>query len=167
MEKQFLEAGKIVGTHGIRGDIKVQSWCDSPDVLCQFDTLYWADGKAVTIERASVHKNVVLMHLKGVDTIEAAERLKHKILHLDREDVALPGDLVFIQDILSLPVHDLRIGADIGILKDVITTNPAYDLYEIKTADSSLVYLPATKPFLKEVDLEKGIIFVETIEGLL
>lgn len=167
MEKQFLEAGKIVGTHGIRGDIKVQSWCDSPDVLCQFDTLYWADGEEVTIERASVHKNMVLMHLKGVDTIEAAERLKHKVLHLDREDVALPDDLVFIQDILSLPVHDLRTGEDIGILKDVITTNPAYDLYEVKTTDGQLVYLPATQPFLKEVDLEKRIIFVQTIEGLI
>ena len=101
MPKQFLEAGKIVGTHGVRGDLKVQSWCDSPEVLCDFDTLYLDEKTPVTVEKAQVHKNVVLMHLEGVDTVEAAEALRGRVLHLDREDVELPEDLVFIQDILG------------------------------------------------------------------
>ena len=74
MPKRFLEAGKIVGTHGVRGDLKVQSWCDSPEVLCDFDTLYLDENTPVSVEKAQVHKNVVLMHLTGVDTVEAAER---------------------------------------------------------------------------------------------
>lgn len=74
MPKQFLEAGKIVGTHGVRGDLRVQSWCDSPEVLCDFDLLYLDENTPVTVEKAQVHKNVVLMHLKGVDTVEAAKR---------------------------------------------------------------------------------------------
>ena len=73
MPKKFLEAGKIVGTHGIRGDLKVQSWCDTPEVLCDFDTLYLDEKTPVEVKSAQVHKNVVLMHLKGVDTVEAAE----------------------------------------------------------------------------------------------
>ena len=90
MPKKFLEAGKIVGTHGIRGDLKVQSWCDTPEVLCDFDTLYLDEKTPVEVKSAQVHKNVVLMHLKGVDTVEAAEKLRGKILHLDRDDVDLP-----------------------------------------------------------------------------
>ena len=75
MPKKFLEAGKIVGTHGVRGDLKVQSWCDSPEVLCDFDTLYLDEKTPVTVEKAQVHKNVVLMHIKGIDTVEAAEAM--------------------------------------------------------------------------------------------
>lgn len=167
MPKQFLEAGKIVGTHGVRGDLKVQSWCDSPEVLCDFDTLYLDERTPVTVEKAQVHKNVVLMHLKGVDTVEAAEALRGRVLHLDREDVELPEDLVFIRDILGFTVHDRRTGSDIGKLRDVLTTNPAHDMYEIKTGEGRLVYVPAAKPFLQEIDMQAGIIYIESIEGLL
>ena len=145
MPKKFLEAGKIVGTHGIRGDLKVQSWCDTPQV----------------------HKNVVLMHLKGVDTVEAAEKLRGKILHLDRDDVDLPEDLVFIQDILTFKVYDLRVDRVIGHIRDVLTSNPAHDMYEIAGEDGRLIYIPAIKPFLKEIDMDAGIVYVESIEGLI
>ena len=148
MPKQFLEAGKIVGTHGIRGDLKVQSWCDSPEVLCDFDTLYLDEKTPVTVEKAQVHKNIVLMHLAGVDTVEAAE------------------DLVFIQDILGFAIFDRRLDREIGRLHDVITTNPAHDMYEVKTGEGRLVYIPAAKPFLQEIDMEQGVIYIESIEGL-
>ena len=133
MPKQFLEAGKIVGTHGIRGDLKVQSWCDSPEVLCDFDTLYLDEKTPVTVEKAQVHKNIVLMHLAGVDTVEAAETLRGRVLHLDREDVELPEDLVFIQDILGFAIFDRRLDREIGRLHDVITTNPAPAMHAPKT----------------------------------
>ena len=166
MPKRFLEAGKIVGTHGVRGDLKVQSWCDSPEVLCDFDTLYLDEKTPVTVEKAQVHKNVVLMHLTGIDTVEAAETLRGRVLHLDRDDVDLPDDLVFIQDILGFAVHDRRTDGEVGKLRDVITSNPAHDMYEIKTADGRLVYVPASKPFLEEIDMEQGVIYIESIEGL-
>ena len=167
MPKQFLEAGKIVGTHGVRGDLKVQSWCDSPEVLCDFDTLYLDEKTPVTVQRAQIHKNVVLMHLEGVDTVEAAEALRGRVLHLDREDVDLPEDLVFIQDILGFQVYDLRVDRNIGRLRDVLTGNPAHDMYEIQGEDGRLTYIPAAKPFLKEIDMEAGVIYIESIEGLI
>ena len=166
MPKQFLEAGKIVGTHGVRGDLKVQSWCDSPEVLCDFDTLYLDDKTPVTVARAQVHKNIVLMHLAGVDTVEAAEALRGRVLHIDREDVELPDDLVFIQDILGFAVFDRRLGREIGRLRDVLTDNPAHDMYEVKTPDGKLVYIPVSKPFLQEIDMQAGVIYIESIEGL-
>lgn len=166
MPKKFLEAGKIVGTHGVRGDLKVQSWCDSPAVLCDFDTLYFEEQTPVHVQKAQVHKNIVLMHLAGVDTLEAAETLRGRVLYLDRDDVALPDDLVFIQDILRFQVHDLRTGRVIGRVRDVLTSGAAHDLYEIEGENRRLIYVPAAKPFLKEIDMNAGIIYIESIEGL-
>ena len=110
---------------------------------------------------------VVLMHIKGIDTVEAAEAMRNKVLHLDREDVELPEDLVFIQDILGFKVFDLRVDRVIGRIRDVLTSNPAHDMYEIAGEDGRLIYIPAIKPFLKEIDMEAGVIYVESIEGLI
>ena len=138
-----------------------------PEVLCDFDTLYLDEKTPVTVEKAQVHKNVVLMHIKGIDTVEAAEAMRNKVLHLDREDVELPEDLVFIQDILGFKVFDLRVDRVIGRIRDVLTSNPAHDMYEIAGEDGRLIYIPAIKPFLKEIDMEAGVIYVESIEGLI
>lgn len=165
--KPFLEAGQIVGKHGIQGDVKVQSWCDSPELLCQLETLYWDDRTPVVVERAQIHKTLVLMHLAGVDTPEAAEALRGRVLYLDRTNIALPDNLVFIQDILSFAVFDVRLNRVVGRLRNVLTTNPAHDLYEIEGTTGKRFYVPASKPFLKEIDMETGTIYIESIEGLL
>ena len=101
-----------------------------------------------------------------MDTPEAAEALRGRVLHIDREDVELPEDLVFIQDILGFSIFDRRLAREIGRLRDVLTDNPAHDMYEIKTGDGRLVYVPAAKPFLQEIDMEQGVIYIESIEGL-
>ena len=87
MKKRYLEAGKIVNTHGVTGEVKVQSWCDSPEVLAGFDTLYDAEKKLFRVQKAYVHKGCVIMRLEGVNTCEAAEALRGTVLYLDREDV--------------------------------------------------------------------------------
>ena len=74
MKKQFLEAGKIVNTHGVTGDIKVQSWCDTPDVLTTFDTLYLSPEKPVKVKKSYVHKGCVIMHLAGVVPVKLLRR---------------------------------------------------------------------------------------------
>ncbi len=167
MQKQFLEAGQIVNTHGVNGEVKVQSWCDSPAVLTDFDTLYQADGTPVHIERAYVHKNCVIMRIQGVDTIEQADALRQQVLYLSRDDVELPEDLVFIQDILSFEVYDERTARVVGRIRDVLTTNPAHDLYEIVAEDGRMLYVPATKPFLQRIDMEAGRVIIRSIEGLI
>lgn len=166
MKKQFLEAGKIVNTHGVTGEVKVQSWCDSPEVLLDFDTLYLSPTEPVQVKKSYVHKNCVIMRLEGVNTCEAAEALKNRVLYLDREDVELPDDLVFIQDILGLSVFDVRTGETIGKLREV-NQGTGHDLYLIQRDGKPDALIPACKPFLKDIDLEKGVITVETIEGLI
>ncbi len=167
MQKKFLEAGKIVNTHGVTGELKVQPWCDSPEMLAQFDTLYWADETPVRMRSASVHKGNVLMRLEHVKTMEQAEALRDKILYLCRDDIELPEDLVFIQDILTFEVYDERLGRSIGHIRDVLTSNPAHDLYEIAGKDGKLIYIPAIKPFLQRIDMDTGRVYIQSIEGLL
>lgn len=165
MKKQFLEIGKIVNTHGVRGDIKVQPWCDSPEFLAEFETLYRKDHTPVTVCSAKVHKGCVLMHLEGIDTMEQAELLRGSTLYMDRDDVELEDGAFFIQDVIGLPVYDERVGREIGIVKEIID-GPAGDLYVIKDGSKQHM-IPGVPQFVKKVDLENEKVTVCTIEGLL
>lgn len=165
MKKQYLEIGRIVNTHGVRGDVKVQPWCDSPDFLAEFDTLYRQDHSPISILSAKVHKGCVLMHLAGIDTIEQAQLLRGTTLYLNREEVELEEGAFFIQDVIGLPVYDERIGREIGVVREIID-GPAGDLYVIQDGDHQHM-IPGVSEFLREVDLENGRVTVCTIEGLL
>ena len=112
------------------------------------------------------------------DNTAALERgFRHSLLVLAAwEDGELAGliravgdgaTIVFIQDILGFKVFDLRVDRVIGRIRDVLTSNPAHDMYEIAGEDGRLIYIPAIKPFLKEIDMEAGVIYVESIEGLI
>ena len=89
MKKQYLPAGKIVATHGLRGDVKILPWADSPEFLLDFDTVYLA-GKPYAVEDARVQKTCVLIKLAGVDSVEAAARLRDAVVEIDRDDAKLP-----------------------------------------------------------------------------
>lgn len=98
--KQYLEIGKIVNVHGLRGDMKVVPWCDDPEFLCEFDTLYLGKAqKPVTVTAARLQKGNVLLHLEGVDTVEEAEKLRNQVLYMDRDEVELEEGVYFIQDL--------------------------------------------------------------------
>lgn len=163
MKKQFLEIGKIVNTHGVRGDIKVQPWCDSPDFLAEFETLYRKDETPLQVLSAKVHKGCVLMHLEGIDTMEQAQQMRGMTLYMDRDDVELEDGAFFIQDAIGLPVYDERVQREIGVVKE-INDGPAGDLYVIQDGDKQHL-IPSA--FLQNVDLEKGLVTMCTIEGLL
>lgn len=163
MKKQFLEIGKIVNTHGVRGDVKVQPWCDSPDFLAEFETLYRKDETPLQVLSAKVHKGCVLMHLEGIDTMEQAQQMRGMTLYMDRDDVELEDGAFFIQDAIGLPVYDERVQRQIGVVKE-INDGPAGDLYVIQDGDKQHL-IPSA--FLQTVDLEKGLVTMCTIEGLL
>ncbi len=166
MQKKFLEAGKIVNTFGVTGELKVQSWCDSAEVLLDFDTLYFSPTEPVQVTKAMVHKGMVIMRIAGINNCNDAERLKGKMLYLDRDDIELPEDLVFIQDIIGFTVFDQRTQEVIGTLKEVLP-NPAHDMYIIRRQGKPEALIPACEPFLIGVDMIEKRITVETMEGLL
>lgn len=110
MKKKFLEIGKIVTTHGVMGEVKVYPWCDTPAFLTGFSTLYFHKGKdPVSVQQARVHKNMVLLKLQGIDTVEAAGAAQ-QILYADRADMPLEKGEYFIQDLIGLTVVDAGTG---------------------------------------------------------
>ena len=163
MKKEFLEAGKIVNTHGVRGEVKIMPWADSAAFLQDFDTLY-IDGAPVKLLSSRVHKQMLIAKLEGVSTIEAAIALKNKLVTIRRADAELPDGDFFIQDILDLPVID-ETGTPLGTLKEVLP-RPAADVYVVVTEDGTERLIPDVPAFILEKNLDEGFIRVRLIEGM-
>lgn len=164
--KQYLEIGKIVNVHGLRGDVKVVPWCDDPAFLCEFETLYLGkDYRPVEVTDARLQKNNVLLHLDGVETVEEAEKLRGSILYMDRNEVELEEGVYFIQDLIGLEVLDADTGKSYGTLTDVMQTG-ANDVYEVKAADGSAVLIPAIPDVIVETNIDAGVMTIRPLEGL-
>lgn len=164
--KKYLEIGKIVSTHGIKGEVRVQPWCDSSDFLCEFETLYFDEGKkSVDIIRARVQKNIVIMQLDGVNTVEEAQNLRNKILYMDRDDVELDEGTYFIQDLIGLVCIDADGGGEIGKITDVLETG-ANDVYEITSAEGKKYLIPAIPDVVLETNLDGNTMTIRKMEGL-
>lgn len=164
--KQFLETGKITGTHGLKGEVRVQPWADSPEFLAEFDELYLDKGaKKIEITAARVHKNMLIMKIRGVDSIDDADRLRDKVLYMNRDDVELEEGAYFIQDLIGLRVLDDDTGEHIGQLDDVSETG-ANDVYHIKTGDGKVYLIPAIPDVVKEISLEEGTMRIFKMKGL-
>lgn len=162
MKNRFLEAGQIVNTHGIRGEVKIVPWCDSPEFLLQFDTLY-LDGRPVNVLEARVHKGNVLARLEGVEDVNAAMVLKGRTVFIDRTEVELPEGRHFIADLIGLNVVDADSGEALGVVADVLTP-PAHEVYVVKGEHEYLI--PAVDEFVIETNVEGGYIRVRLIEGM-
>ena len=160
MKKQYLPAGKIVATHGLRGDVKILPWADSPEFLLDFDTVYLA-GKPYAVEDARVQKTCVLIKLAGVDSVEAAARLREAVVEIDRDDAKLPEGAVFIQDLVGLPVFCEE--TEIGKVKEILQL-PSNDVYVVRGEHEYLI--PAVPEFILERNVEEGYVRVRLLEGM-
>ena len=163
MKNRYLEAGQIVNTHGIKGEVKITPWCDTPEFLCQFDTLY-LDGVPIKVRSMRVHKNSVLAVLEGVEDVNAAMRLKGQVVWIDRGQVTLPPGRHFLADLVGLEVREDGSGRVLGILKEVLPL-PAHEVYVVKGAGGSFM-IPAVDEFLVETNVEGGYLTVRLIEGM-
>ena len=164
----YIEAGKIINTHGIGGDVVVESYCDSPEVLKALPSLFLKnkDGyQKLVVKKASFFKGRVLFHFAGYDRIEEAIPLKNKMIYALREDFLLEEGEHFIVDLIGLPIYDVESGVVYGKLSDVLNYG-ASDIYEVQKVDGTKAYVPVVDEFVKSVDLEKGIA-ISVIEGLL
>lgn len=162
MEKQaFIEAGRIINTHGVAGEVKIEVWLDSPAFMKKFKRLY-IGGRETAVLSAREHKGFLLAKLDGVDDVNAAMALKGKTLLINREDVRLPKGAFFVQDIIGASVID-QSGAEIGRLSEVLET-PAHRVYVVKGEREHLI--PAIPEFVMSTDSEAGVIRVRLIEGM-
>ncbi len=167
-KQQYLECAKIINTHGIRGDVKLECRCDSPEVLCDLERVFVLEnGKYIEREviSASVFKNFVIAKIEGIDDVDEAERRKNTILYADRNDFELDEGTYFIADLIGLSVFDDEDGHKYGEICEVVNRG-ASDIYVIRCEDGKERMIPVVDEFVKEVDLDRGII-VHNIPGLL
>ena len=165
MQNQYLEVGKVTNVHGLMGEVKVQPWADSPEFLCQFKTLYVDEAHfPMTVQRARVHKNMVIIKFEGPTDVPSALSLRNAILYIDRSDVDLPEGAFFLADIYGLEVRDAATGEVLGKIADVLTL-PANNVYVVKGGARELM-IPAVPQFIAETNVEDGYIRVNLMEGL-
>ncbi len=167
MRKKFLEIGKITKLQGLKGDVRVQYYCDEPEMLCEYGTLYLGKEHApVEPQRARYLKaDVAVLKIKGVDTPEDAEKLIGKMLYFDRESVELPEDTWFIQDIIGLEVYDADTGKCYGKVDDIYQNGTA-DVYSVKTPSGGQLMFPAIPEVLLDTDIDGGRLTIRPLEGL-
>ena len=165
MKKEYLEAGKIVTTHGIRGEVKIMPYTDTPELLAEFDRLFIGKNKdELIIERSRVFKNMVIAKIEGVDTPEAAEKLRNKLLYVHRDDLELDDDTYFIQDLIGIEVRDADSGKVYGTISDVMQTG-ANDVYVIKGSDREYL-VPAIADVVVSTDIDENIMTIRPLDGL-
>ena len=166
MKKRFLECGKIVATHGLRGEVKVLPWCDGPEALVPIKTFYLDGGNTPKrAERCRIQKNLVLLKLEGVDTPEAAQALRGRVLWLDREEDTLEEGQYYIQDLIGLTVEDAETGERYGTLRDVTETG-ANDVYHVAFPDGRVQLVPAIPQVIAKIDIDGGKMLIRPLEGL-
>jgi 16S rRNA processing protein RimM len=160
--KKFIETGKIVNTHGVRGQIKLEPWSDDAAFICGLKRLFISD-REYEIAECKIHRSLVILTLEGVSDLDAAIRLKNKIAYIDRDDVSLPAGEHFIQDLIGLQAIDSNTGAPVGKISDVLSL-PAHKVYVISGEREILI--PAVDEFVKEIDVDGGFILFNVAEGL-
>ena len=165
MLKKYLEIGKIVGTHGVRGEMRVECWANSPDFLKKFKTMYLDGGKTALSVSCRPHKNIALLTVKGVGSIEEADALRGKVLYIDRDDVRLGEGEHFVQDIIGLAVTDADTGEVYGKVKDVLKTG-SNDVYEMQAENGRLYYIPVIPDIIDRLDFDLGAAYIRPMKGL-
>lgn len=159
--------GKIINTHGIKGNVKIYPYTDDPERFKDLDYLLIGDGfKELKIVDMFIQKGFVYVRFEGYEDInKILDFVNSNVYIYDKDRVKLPKDRYFISDIVNMEVHDME-GKLIGKVTDVIE-NLANDLFQVQKPDGKIFYLPARKEFIKEIDVDKKVIIIEPIEGLL
>ena len=158
MKLQFVEAGEIVTTHGIKGEVKVMCWLDDPEMLCDFDRCV-IDGKEFEIEQCRVQKTCNLMKLSGVETMDAAQAMRGKKVMLYREDI--DEEVIFAAELIGVEVY--ADGKMIGKIREVLDY-PGNSVYVVKGEHEYMI--PAVKAFILDTDMEANTMQVKLIEGM-
>ena len=158
MKLQFIEAGEIVTTHGVNGEMKMLPWVDSPEFMLQFNRVQ-IEGKSYDVESCRIQKTCNLLKISGIDTMEKAQSFRGKTVEIYRCDA--PEDLIFAAELIGLDV--IANGENIGQIVDVLDY-PGNKVYVVKGEYEYMI--PAVKQFILSTDMEKNTMEVMLIEGM-
>lgn len=167
MLKTYLEIGRITSPHGVKGEVKLEVWSDSPQSLLKVETVYFAPdgGQPVEVESSRPHKDRLLLKLKGIDDMDGANSLRGKVLRAHRDSIKRAEGSYFIEDLKGLDVVDIDTGVSYGKLTNVIETG-ANDVYAAKDEKGRERLIPAIKQVVIETDIEGGVMKIRPLEGL-
>ncbi len=165
LRKKYLECGKVITTHGVQGEVKLELWCDGFDFISHFKRLYLEKGaRLLTVEGMRPQKNMALIRFEGINTMDDALKLRGKVLYIDREDAPDTGGY-FIQDLIGLEVFDADDGRLYGHLTGVSATG-ANDVYHIAFPDGKERLIPAIPQVVIRVDIDQNRIEIRPLKGL-
>lgn len=164
--KQFLEIGKLINTHGIKGEMKLEMWCDDIEYLKQFEVLYLDDcGKdSLKLISARPQKNHAIVKFAEITSIDIAEKLKNSIVYCNRDDAEIDEDANYIQDLIGCSVVDAESNEEYGRVVDVLNYG-ASDILDVVN-DKKHHYIPVIPDIVKEIDTENEIIRIIPMKGL-
>ena len=156
----LIQAGKIINTHGVLGQVKIELWCDDASFFAE---QIYIDSQPKHLINPRPHKHFLLTGISGVDCLEQAMALKNKVVCVDRDKITLPEGRHFIADLIGLCVFDQRTNSEMGRITDVLTL-PAHDVYVVQGEETRMI--PAVGEFIVSIDLEEKRMVVNTIEGM-
>jgi 16S rRNA processing protein RimM len=166
-DDMYIECGKIINTHGFKGGLKLESWCNTPADLAALKRVFIKVGADVfsekRLKKASVFKQFVIAEIDGVEDMDTAMALKNTIVYAARKDFKLKKGEYFISDLVGLEVINADTGKVYGILLETINRG-ASDIYVVKT-DTGERMIPVVDEFIDRIDIERGT-FVRPIEGM-
>ena len=164
-----LEAGKIINTHGLKGEVKVVTWTDYPEVFEDIEYVWLqkrTGDQRLDIKNIKYQKNNIIVRFEQINSIEEAEKYKNQILYVDREQMPpLPDGMHYIVDLIGLNVYEEENGELIGVISDVFNTG-ANDVYDVKREGKRNLLLPVIDECVREVDVENNRVTVHVMEGL-
>lgn len=158
--KEFIEIGKIINTHGVTGEIKIEPWADSSKTFKQIKT-YYVDNKPLTATKIRDFNQFILMKLDGIESMNDALHLKNKVLYVKRSDLKIEDGKILRCDIIGLPVVDKSTSVVYGVVSDILDY-PAHSIFVIKT-DKGETLIPNVKEFISEIN-DKNVV-ITPIEG--
>ena len=158
MKLQYLEAGEIVSTHGVRGEMKILPWADGPEFLLDYNRVR-IGTKEYAVESCRIQKTCNLLKVSGIDSMEAAQAMRGKVVQIYREDA--PADLIFAAELIGVRVE--ANGQEIGEVADVLDY-PGNKVYVVKGEHEYMI--PAVKAFILDTDMEQEKMQVKLIEGM-
>lgn len=165
MKDDLLEIGKIVNTHGIMGEVKIQPWCDEPELFDELEYLF-IEGEKYNIVRNRFHKTCQIVQLENVNSIDDAERFKNQIVYINRDALELPEGRYYIADIEGLTVKEQN-GRILGVVDEIIKTG-SNDVYSLKdTFNKKPVLIPVIEGVVLETNIDGGYIVVKLPKGLI
>ena len=161
----YIECGQIVSTHGVKGEVRVNPWCDSPSFLTKFKKFYLDEKgeKEIKVISSRPANNVVLMKLEGINDINEAQKMRNTIIYISREDADI-GDRYFIKELIGCKIYDAETKSLLGEVEDV-TNAPANDVWHIKNEKGTYL-VPAIDDVIVSVDVKECIGYIKPLKGI-